>query len=144
MPQAVNEYLNTNNMSRVDKVKRRIIDLYIEDFGKIDPSGRAARLFSAIPSELSKNASRYQVASVLSDSERKNLDEVLEKMRESMTVNFAFHSDDPNRGSSERHPSLLEDDHPLALLSRLRSAVRFPTTGDQVGYDHLNVVYGKS
>ena len=109
MPQAVNEYLDTNNMSRVDKVKRGIIDLYIEDFGKIDPSGRAARLFSAIPSELSKNASRYQVASVLSDSERKNLDEVLEKMRESMTVNFAFHSDDPNRGSSERHPSLLED-----------------------------------
>lgn len=77
MPQAVNEYLDTNNLSRVDKVKRGIIDLYIEDFGKIDPSGRAARLFSAIPSELSKNASRYQVSSVLSDSERKNLDEVL-------------------------------------------------------------------
>lgn len=98
MPQAVNEYLDTNNMSRVDKVKRGIIDLYIEDFGKIDASGRAARLFHAIPSELSKNASRYQVASVLSDSERKNLDDVLEKMRESMTVNFAYHSDDPNVG----------------------------------------------
>ena len=98
MPQAVNEYLETNNLSRVDKVKRGIIDLYIEDFGKIDSSGRAARLFQAIPSELSKNASRYQVASVLSDSERKNLDEVLEKMRESMTVNFAYHSDDPNVG----------------------------------------------
>lgn len=98
MPQAVNEYLDTNNLSRVDKVKRGIIDLYIEDFGKIDPSGRAGRLFQAIPSELSKNASRYQVASVLSDSERKNLDEVLEKMRESMTVNFAYHSDDPNVG----------------------------------------------
>lgn len=98
MPQAVNEYLETNNLSRVDKVKRGIIDLYIEDFGKIDPSGRAARLFQAIPSELSKNASRYQVASVLSDSERKNLDEVLEKMRESMTVNYAYHSDDPNVG----------------------------------------------
>ena len=98
MPQAVNEYLDTNNLSRVDKVKRGIIDLYIEDFRKIDPSGRAARLFQAIPSELSKNASCYQVASVLSDSERKNLDEVLEKMRESMTVNFAYHSNDPNVG----------------------------------------------
>ena len=96
--QTVNEYLDTNNMSRVDKVKRGIIDLYIEDFGKIDPSGRAARLFQAIPSELSKNASRYQVSSVLGDSERKNLDEVLEKMRDSMTVNFAYHSDDPNVG----------------------------------------------
>ena len=100
MPQAVNEYLATNNMSRVDKVKRGIVDLYLEDFGKIDPSGRAARLFRAIPSELSKNASRYQIGSVLSDSERKNVDEVLEKMRDSMTVNFAFHSDDPNVGLS--------------------------------------------
>ena len=31
MPQAVNEYLDTNNLSRVDKVKRGIIDLYIEN-----------------------------------------------------------------------------------------------------------------
>lgn len=100
MPQAVNEYLNTNNMSRVDKEKRKIINLYLEDFGKIDPSGRASRLYRAIPSELSKNASRYQVGSVLNDSERRNLDEVLEKMRDSMTVNFAYHSNDPNVGLS--------------------------------------------
>ena len=100
MPQAVNEYLNTNNLSRVDKEKRKIINLYLEDFLKIDPSVRASRLFRAIPSELSKNASRYQVGSVLNDSERKNLDEVLEKMRDSMTVNFAYHSNDPNVGLS--------------------------------------------
>ena len=100
MPQAVNEYINTNNMSRVDREKRRIINLYLEDFGKIDPSGRASRLYRAIPSELSKNASRYQVGSVLNDSERRNLDEVLEKMRDSMTVNFAYHSNDPNVGLS--------------------------------------------
>ena len=29
-----------------------------------------------------------------------NLDEVLEKMRDSMTVNFAYHSNDPNVGLS--------------------------------------------
>ena len=29
MPQAVNEYLNTKNMSRVDKEKRKIISLYL-------------------------------------------------------------------------------------------------------------------
>ena len=65
MPQAVNEYLDTNNLSKVDTVKREIIELYFDDFLKIDPSGRASQLFRAIPSELSKNASRYQVGSVL-------------------------------------------------------------------------------
>ena len=100
MPQAVNEYLDTNNLSKVDTVKREIIDLYFDDFLKIDPSGRASQLFQAIPSELSKNASRYQVGSVLSDSERKNLSEVLMAMKDSMVVNFSYHANDPNVGFS--------------------------------------------
>lgn len=100
MPQAVNEYLDTNNLSKVDMVKREIIELYFDDFLKIDPSGRASQLFRAIPSELSKNASRYQVGSVLSDSERKNLAEVLTSMEDSMVVNFSFHANDPNVGFS--------------------------------------------
>lgn len=98
MPQAVSEYLGTNNLSKVDAVKREIIELYLDDFLKIDPSGRASRLFKAIPSELNKNSSRYQVGSVLNDSERKNLDEVLESMRESMVVNVSYHANDPNVG----------------------------------------------
>ena len=98
MPQVVNEYLDTNNLSKVDTVKREIIELYFNDFLKIDPSGRASQLFMAIPSELSKNASRYQVSSVLSDSERKNLSEVLIAMKDSMVVNFSYHSNDPNVG----------------------------------------------
>ena len=98
MPQAVNEHLDTNNLTKVDIVKREIIELYFDDFLKIDPSGRASQLFLAIPSELSKNASRYQVASVLSDSERKNLTEVLKAMKDSMVVNFSYHANDPNVG----------------------------------------------
>ena len=98
MPQAVNEYLDTNNLSMVDMVKREIIELYMDDFLKIDPSGRASQLFQAIPSELSKNASRYQVGSVLSGSERRNLSEVLKAMDDSMVVNFSYHSNDPNVG----------------------------------------------
>lgn len=100
MPQAVNEYLDTNNLSKVDTVKREIIELYFDDFLKIDPSGRASQLFRAIPSELSKNASRYQVGSVLSDSERKNILEVLRAMKDSMVVNFSYHANDPNVGLS--------------------------------------------
>ena len=98
MPQAVNEYLDTNNLSKVDMVKREIIELYFDDFLKIDPSGRASQLFRAIPSELSKNASRYQVGSVLSDSERKNILEVLRAMKDSMVVNFSYHANDPHVG----------------------------------------------
>ena len=99
MPQAVETYLGTTNLAAVDAKKREIIELYNDDFQKIDPSGKVARLFSAIPSQLSKNASRYQVTSVLGRSEDKDtMDELLKDLEDSLTVNFAHHTDDPNIG----------------------------------------------
>lgn len=99
MPQAVNTYLDTNNLSEVDQTKREIIDLYADDFRKTDPSGKASRLFKAIPSELSKNASRYQVSSVLGRSaETTDMDELLEDMEDSLCVNFAYHANNPSVG----------------------------------------------
>jgi uncharacterized protein len=96
MPQAVNTYLNTNNLALVDKNKREIIELYLDDFQKIDPSGKASRLFMAIPSELSKNTSRYQVTSVLGRSEKSDfMTELLQELEDSLTVNIAHHVDDP-------------------------------------------------
>ena len=61
MPQAVNEYISSNNFKMVDAVKRDILHLYEDDFSKIDPTGRIAMLFDAIPAQLNNNASRYQV-----------------------------------------------------------------------------------
>ena len=40
MPQAVDEYLRSNNFRRVDLVKRDILNLYEDDFRKIDPKGK--------------------------------------------------------------------------------------------------------
>ena len=56
MPQSVNAYLDTNNFSQVDQVKRRILKLYEDDFLKIDSSGRASVMFRSIPGQLSRNA----------------------------------------------------------------------------------------
>ena len=95
MPQAVNEYLDTNSFSKVDQMKRNIIELYEDDFRKIDPTGRASLLFDAIPAELNKNASRYQVSSVDRHSRQARLGELIADMADSMTVNIAYHADDP-------------------------------------------------
>ena len=99
MPQAVNTYLDTNNLSDVDAKKREIIEIYIDDFLKIDPSGKISRMFSAIPAQLSKNASRYKQTSVLGKHETHDtIDEFLRDMEDSLTVNFAHHSDNPSVG----------------------------------------------
>ncbi|MDE6633162.1 MAG: AAA family ATPase [Muribaculaceae bacterium] len=99
MPQAVNTYLDTLNLMAVDKVKREIIELYLDDFQKIDPTGKAERMFKAIPSQLSGNASRYQVTSVIGRSEDKDtMTELLRDMEDSLTVNISHHANDPNVG----------------------------------------------
>ncbi len=97
MPQAVAAYLNTNNFTVVDNVKRDIIALYEEDLNKIDASGKAKALYDSTPSQLSKNVLRYQVNKVVDKSANKIID-IVNEMEDSRMVNIAFHSDDPNVG----------------------------------------------
>lgn len=98
MPQAVCSYLETNDLCQVDSVKRRILALYSEDLQKLDPTGKAKALFNAIPAQLSKNASRYQVSTVVESGTASRLADVVELMKESMVVNVATHVNDPNVG----------------------------------------------
>ena len=101
MPQAVSEYITTNNFKMVDAVKRDILKLYEDDFMKIDPTGRASLLFDSIPAQLNKNASRYQVSSVLSSTTR--ADDILQliaEMKDSKTVLISYHANNPNASMS--------------------------------------------
>lgn len=100
MPQAVNAYLESNDFSAIDAVKRNILELYIDDFRKIDPTGRASRLFTSIPAELSRNTARYKVGSVIENATSARVSELLMDMEDSMTVNFAYHANDPSVGFS--------------------------------------------
>ena len=98
MPQAVNEYINTNNLQQVDHVKRQILQLYAEDFHKIDPLGRISSLFMAIPAQLSKQVARYQPSTILSNTDGPAISAMLFAMVDSKVVNIAYHVNDPNIG----------------------------------------------
>lgn len=100
MPQAVNEYIETNNFRKVDQIKRDILNLYEDDFKKIDPTGKLSSLFDAIPAQLNKNASRYQVSSVLNGERAENILESIAELKDSKTVLVSYHINDPNAGMS--------------------------------------------
>ena len=100
MPQAVNEYIETNNFRKVDQIKRDILNLYEDDFKKIDPTGKLSSLFDAIPAQLNKNASRYQVSSVLNGERAENILESIAELKDSKTVLVSYHNNDPNAGMS--------------------------------------------
>lgn len=98
MPQSVDAYLTRNDFAAADAVKRDILELYSDDFRKIDPTGRASAIFKAIPSELSRNTSGYKVGSVVENARPSRMGELFSDMSDSMTVNFANHANDPSVG----------------------------------------------
>lgn len=101
MPQVVESYIATNDLSKVDDVKRDILSLYEDDFRKIDPTGKISALFDAIPAQLMGKASRYQVSSVLGASRAGDILEQISELKDSGTVLVAYHANDPGPGMAQ-------------------------------------------
>ncbi len=109
MPQAVEAYLKSNNFREVDNVKRDILNLYQDDFYKIDPTGRISTLFDGIPAELNKNSSRYQISSVIKNERYESVRDLISELVDSKTVHIAYHANDIHAGlSSMRDFSLFK------------------------------------
>lgn len=100
MPQAIEAYLEHNNLQIVDETKREIVELYEEDFTKIDGTGLAGNIYDAIPASLSKNASRYVLSKAREGVRAKQVREILPDILSSYTVNIAYHANNPRVGMS--------------------------------------------
>ena len=98
MPQSVGKYLETYDLGKVDKVKRGILRLYEQDFHKLDKTDKAKEVFRAIPSELHKNRTRFQMTTVLGRINAGSISSVIEMLEDSKTVCVAYRVDDPNVG----------------------------------------------
>lgn len=101
MPQAVQEYIETNDFKKVDDVKRVILSLYEDDFRKIDSTGRLSSLFDAIPAQLMNNASRYQASSVTGTLRANDILGKLDELNSSGTVLISYHANDINVGMAQ-------------------------------------------
>ncbi len=95
MPQAVETYLEQNNLQVVDEAKREIIELYEEDFTKIDSSGLAGDIYDSIPASLTGNVSRYVVSNAREGIRSERVRELLPDILNSYTVNIAYRANDP-------------------------------------------------
>ena len=100
MLQAVETYLADNNLQAVDEAKREIVDLYEEDFTKIDGTGLAGDVYDAIPASLSGNASRYVLANARAGIKSEQMKELVPDMLSSYTVLIAYHANNPSVGMS--------------------------------------------
>ena len=94
MPQAVKAFVEGESFQEIDKIKRDIIKLYVDDFYKIDISGHLGLYFSSIPSELSRQSSRFRLKGKSVSREMKRISEMIN----SQTVQRCVHVNDPHIG----------------------------------------------
>lgn len=78
----------------IDRVKRDILELYIDDFRKIDPSGSLGMYFMSIPSELSRQSLRFRIKGKTMRREIRRISEMVD----SQTVQQCMHVNDPRVG----------------------------------------------
>lgn len=81
----------------VDIVKREIINLYEDDFYKIDNSGKISSIYDAIPSELNRHSTGFKISSIFPNNKESLLNELYELIQ-SKTVLLTYNVNDPNVG----------------------------------------------
>ncbi|MBP5530003.1 MAG: ATP-binding protein [Lachnospiraceae bacterium] len=95
MPQAVDAYVNGKNFNEIDRVKREIIDLYIDDFKKIDSSGLIGKIYESIPGQLATQKKRYMISRATGKRKTKKDLERFSDLLDSKTVIACYNTFNP-------------------------------------------------
>jgi len=96
MPQSVEAYVSGKNFSEIDRVKRDIIELYIDDFKKIDSSGIIGKMYESIPSQLATNKKKYVIAKATGKRKTNKDVERMSDLLDSKTVIACYNTYNPS------------------------------------------------
>lgn len=77
MPQAVAAYVEGRIFTEIDEVKREIINLYKDDFFKIDGTGLIGRMYESIPTQLATDKRSYVISAATG---KKKVDKDIERL----------------------------------------------------------------
>lgn len=95
MSQAVEAYVNGENFSVIDRIKRQIIKLYEDDFKRLDPSGKLSMIYRSIPAQLSKDGKKYRLSSAIGKRKTSKDENLIYDLVDSKTVLPSYNSTDP-------------------------------------------------
>jgi len=112
MPQAVQAYIDGKSFAEIDSVKRSIIQLYEDDFRKIDPSGKIAMLYHSIPGQLSKGFRRFAFERAVGKKKTNGDEQKIFDLIDSRTVLVCYNTTEPRVSLS-----LTKDIHSYKMYS---------------------------
>lgn len=100
MPQAVNEYIETRDFDKVDRVKRDILELYRADIVKhaVGYEMKVEGIFDEIPAQLQKHEKKFKLSSIKKEARFRDYEDALFWLKDAMIVNICYNSSEPNVG----------------------------------------------
>ena len=100
MPQAVEKYCESKNLSEVHRVKQRILKLYREDISKFAKGyeSKVLAIYDEIPSQLTKHEKKFSLASLNKNARFREYEDSFMWLSESKIVNHCFNSTEPTLG----------------------------------------------
>lgn len=104
MPQVVGEYIKTKDFSKVDKIKRNILNLYRDDIRKHaeELNLKVEQIFDTIPSQLQKHEKKFNLASMDEKARYRNYEGAFYWLNDAGLVNIAYNTTEPNIGLGQR------------------------------------------
>lgn len=143
MPQAVQSFVDRNDMRDVDLIKRSILSLYRNDISKY--AGRSApnvtRIFDNIPGLLQQHEKRFRPSKIKRGARMKDFSEAMFWLDESRVVNFCYNTTEPSVGLA-----LSKDDSKLKLYmadTGLLVSMAFGTGELEYGGIYEKILRGK-
>lgn len=100
MPQAVAEWVETQDFDEVDRTKRNILSLYRSDISKY-ASGQEAKvtkIFDTLPSQLQNHERKFKLSSLGQGTRSRSVETAFYWLEESRVVNTCFAATEPSVG----------------------------------------------
>lgn len=100
MPQAVEEYRITRDFTKVDKIKRNILNLYRQDIGKHAEGYhlKVESIFDEIPAQLQKHEKKFKLSAISKEARFRSYEDAMFWLKDAMIINPCYNSTEPNIG----------------------------------------------
>ncbi len=104
MPQAVMEYVNTNDFSKVDVIKRNLLNLYRSDIRKHadELNLKVEQIFDTIPSQLQKHEKKFNLSAMDENARYREYEGAFYWLDDAGLINVAYNTTEPNIGLGQR------------------------------------------
>ena len=100
MPQAVERFLKTNDLTNTDLVKRDILNLYRHDIRRYadNQETKVAAIFENLPGELAKHEKKFNLAALKDGAAMRDYEDAFFWLSDAAVVNCCYNATEPSIG----------------------------------------------